>query len=150
MSKYWNVPGNDPLPDVAELYYGLFEEIHNSIPEEIWDADKCKGLEGGRYWSGVSVYHIGHLGPRDIHLYFNRNKDGQCIIKLRTIGGSYEKIFWECPFKNQFSYTIPNKTLMNRDFAKEVLTIFAYGQRGYKNALKEVIEKYGGKEFKNV
>ena len=33
---------------------------------------------------------------------------------------------------------------MNRDFAKEVLTIFAYGQRGYKNVLKEVIEKYGG------
>lgn len=144
MSKYWNIPGNDPVPDIAELYYGLFEEIHNSIPDEIWDADKCKGLEGGRYWSGVSVYHIGHLGPRDIHLYFNRDKDGQCTIKLRTIGGSYEKIFWECPFKNQFSYTIPDKTLMNRDFAKEVLTIFAYGQRGYKNTLKEVIEKYGG------
>lgn len=144
MSKYWNAPGKDPMPDVAELYYGLFDEIHNSIPEEIWDADKCKGLEGGRYWSGVSVYHIGHLGPRDIHLYFNRDKDGQGTIELRTIGGSYEKIFWECPFKIKFSYTIPNKTLMNRDFAKELLTIFAYGQCGYKNALKEVIEKYGG------
>ena len=67
MSKYWNVPGKDPMSDVAELYYGLFDEIHNSIPDEIWDADKCKGLESGRYWSGISVYHIGHLGPRDIH-----------------------------------------------------------------------------------
>ena len=145
MSKYWKIPGKDPVPDMAELYYGLFEEIHNSIPNEIWDADKCKGLDGGRYWSGVSVYHIGHLGPRDIHLYFNRDKDGQeGTIELRSIGGSYERNFWECPFKIHFSYIIPNKTLMNRDFAKEVLTIFAYGQRGYKKALKEVIEKYGG------
>ncbi len=147
-SKYWNWCGNDPMPKVAERYYDLLEEVNNSFSEELWDADKVPGVESGRYWGCVSVFHVCHYGPEDIHLDIDTDDKGRGIISLCSLKDNGAKDFWDFPKRVYMKYRVPNKVLMDRDFAFNVLVLFAGGKKGYRKALEKLIADNGGKSIK--
>lgn len=147
-SKYWNWCGDDPMPEVAERYYDLLEEVNNSFPDEMWDADKVPGVESGRYWEYVSVYHICHDGPSDIHLDIDKDDNGKCTISLCTLRDNGAKDFWDYPRKVSLKYRVPYKVLMDRDFAFNILALFAGAKKGYRKAIGKLITDNGGKPVK--
>lgn len=147
-SKYWNWCGDDPMPKVAERYYDLLEEVNNSFPEELWDADKVPGVESGRYWGYVSVYHICHDGPEDIHLDIDTDDKGRGIISLCSLADNGAKNFWDFPKRVYMKYRVPNKVLMDRDFAFNILVLFAGAKKGYRKEMAKFIADNGGKPVK--
>lgn len=147
-SKYWNWCGDDPMPKVAERYYDLLEEVNNSFPEELWDADKVPGVESGRYWDYVSVYHICHDCPEDIHLDIDTDDKGRGIISLCSLADNGAKNFWDFPKRVYMKYRVPNKVLMDRDFAFNILVLFAGAKKGYRKEMAKFIADNGGKPVK--
>jgi hypothetical protein len=147
-SKYWNWCGNDPMPEVAERYYDLLEEVNNSFPDEMWDADKVPGVESGRYEGYVSVYHICHDGPEDIHLDIDKDDNGKCTVALCSLRDNGAKNFWDFPKRVFMKYRVPYKVLMDRDFAFNILVLFAGSKKGYRKEMAKFITKYGGKPTK--
>ena len=147
-SKYWNWWGNDPMPEVAERYYDLLAEVNNSFPDELWEADKVPGVESGRYWNYVSIYHICHDGPEDIHLDIDRDDDGSGIISLCSLKDNGAKDFWGFPRKVHLKYRVPYEVLMDRDFAFKALVLFAGAKKGYRKDLEKLIADNGGKSIK--
>ena len=144
-SKYWNWWGDDPMPEVAERYYDLLEEVNNSFPDEMWDADKVKGVESGRYWGCVSVFHICHDGPEDIHLDIDKDDNGKCTITLCSLVDNGAKEFYDFPKRVSMKYKVPYKVLMDRDFAFNILVLFAGAKKGYRKEMAKFITEHGGK-----
>ena len=147
-SKYWNWWGDDPMPEVAERYYDLLKDVNNSFPDEMWDADKVKGVETGRYWGCVSVYHICHDGPEDIHLDIDKDDNGKCTVTLCSLRDNGAKNFWDFPQKAHLKYQVPYEVLMDRDFAFNILVIFAGAKKGYRKEIAKFITDHGGKPIK--
>lgn len=143
-SKYWNWRGTDPMPEVAEFYYPLVKKVNNSIPDEEWENDRCKGIdEHGRYWNDVTFFHIGHMGPEDPHVCFGKDEHGYYVgieTLIRDAGDFTD--FWKCPLKKYFRSYVPEDIMFNTDFACGVLTIFAYGQKGWRKKIKDYVENF--------
>lgn len=147
-SKYWNWCGDDPMPEVAERYYDLLEEVNNSFPDEMWDAGKVLGVVSGRYWNYVSVFHIGHDGPEDIHLNIDKGDNGSGTISLCSLENNGAKNFWEYPERVYLKYRVPYEVLMDRDFAFNILVLFSGAKKGYRKAIGKLIADNGGKSIK--
>jgi hypothetical protein len=147
-SKYWNWWGDDPMPEVAERYYDLLEEVNNSFPDEMWDADKVPGVERGRYWGYVSVYHICHDRPEDIHLDIDKDDNGMHTISLCSLQDNGAGNFWDFPKRVHLKYRVRYKVLMDRDFAFGILALFAGAKKGYRKDMAKFITEHGGKPIK--
>ena len=133
------------MPEVAERYYDLLEEVNNSFPDEMWDADKVRGVESGRYWNYVSVFHIGHYGPVDIHLNICKDDNDSGTISLCSLENNGAKNFWNYPERVSLKYRVPYEVLMDRDFAFNVLVLFAGAKKGYRKEMAKFIAEHGGK-----
>ena len=147
-SKYWNWCGDDPMPEVAERYYDLLKDVNNSFPDEMWDADKVRGVVSGRYWNYVSIFHIGHDGPEDIHLNIDKGDNGSGTISLCSLQDNGAKNFWNDPERVSLKYRVPYEVLMDRDFAFNILVLFAGAKKGYRKDIEQLIADNGGESIK--
>ena len=136
------------MPEVAERYYDLLEEVNNSFPDEMWDADKVRGVVSGRYWNYVSIFHIGHDGPEDIHLNIDKGDHGIGVISLSSLEDNGAKNFWNYPERVSLKYRVPYEVLMDRDFAFGILALFAGAKKGYRKEMAKFIAEHGGKPIK--
>ena len=136
------------MPEVAERYYDLLEEVNNSFPDEMWDADKVRGEVSGRYWNYVSIFHIGHDGPEDIHLNIDKGDHGIGVISLSSLEDNGAKNFWNYPERVSLKYRVPSEVLMDRDFAFGILALFAGAKKGYRKEMAKFIAEHGGKPIK--
>lgn len=136
------------MPEVAERYYDLLEEVNNSFPDEMWDADKVRGVVSGRYWNYVSIFHIGHDGPEDIHLNIDKGDNGIGTISLCSLEDNGAKNFWNYPERVSLKYRVPYEVLMDRDFAFNILVLFAGAKKGYRKSIGKLITDNGGKSIK--
>jgi hypothetical protein len=114
----------------------------------MWEADKVPGVESGRYWDYVSVYHICHDGPEDIHLDIDKDDNGMCTISLCSLHDNGAKDFWNFPTRVSLKYQVPYKVLMDRDFAFGILVLFAGAKKGYRKEMAKFIAEHGGKPVK--
>ena len=139
MSKYWNAYGSDPMPEVADFYYPLIEVVHKSIPDPEWEnTSRPMGIEPARFWACVTFYHIGRNSAADIHINLGKDDIGY-YVQVE----SYDDFDIDRPRNTpriHLEEHLPEPLFFNKDFAIEMLSIFAYGRKGWIKKIRSLIQ----------
>ena len=140
MSKYWNAWGSDPMPEVADFFYPLAETVNAAIPDPEWENNsRPMGLDPARFWSCVTFYHIGRNSAADPHINFGKDNHDRYYVQVESYDHFDIDSHHNTPNVHLEDY-LPESLFFNKDLATDILTLFAYGRRGWIRKIRTILQ----------